>query len=617
MKYTINRQRVAVGADQDVTFTFFRNFDRKRRDLFDVRVETSGGNFTMSCYLPYKTSFIGVGNYKAANGMRMLQATVPIHARLVDKERREEIWFVEPNHFGGLAFEPKEVEITGNMQDDILRKDGPADILRFEKKDGWTKLKTTTGVLYIIGLNAEDASTLYADFEEAYWNKGKKQYPAFVAWGANSFYYNRHDNTLEINYRKSDSRVHVVSFHAPSDPRLAREKTMGVYKDMPYVYTMDFNKHAHQQFPLPVQIDLKEWKSRPVDFPSLPWQPLKRLSDDAAAPPTFDALDYHYLSGHILYRTTFSSPNPTSARRVKLSLNMRHRATVLLNNRVVGGHTTYSRQLFSAGGKIGPDPWFLGTKTYDLTPYLYAAGNNDTETEGIPNELVILVDSFGLNRQAFIMNDVRNPRGIIKVHLSGVEQQGPWQITGVDVRDLDIPYNSTGFPDERVDDDEWKSMEDGSGMVEKDRHTYRFSVSTTQGAQWYEFRFDEFRKSAAESFTVPLRLHLNGPFTAQVLLNDVFIARYYGNGDSPQHDFYLPDGLVKQRSNVVRMLVYSWEDTTAEIAIAGWPVQPDSGNLITDQHHHSIYVPGSSSSSSSVQEQRPQEFMLWKETLRI
>ncbi|KAI7850100.1 glycoside hydrolase superfamily [Circinella umbellata] len=588
----INTQRVSANSDQKVLFTFLRNFNRDRLEIFDLNIDHPEGNFTMTCYLPYKTSFTAVGNYRAANGLHLLQASIPIHLRMTHPETNEEIWIVEPNQLGGLAFEHREMEVSGNMQEDALRRQGPADILKFDQTEGWTKLSTTTGNLYIIGLTKSQISTLYANFESDYWKEGKGRMPSFIAWGADEMYYNPRTQQMDINYRRSDTGIYVISFDRPADNRFTAV-SRGVY-NMPYAYSMDL-QHAHQKLPLPVQINLRDWEVRPVQLQSLPWHPLKRLSNDSA--PTFEALDYHYTSGHALYRTTFQTPSGN----VKLSLNMRNRATVLVNGQIIGGHTTYSRQLFSPGAKIGPDPWFLGSHTYDLTPYLLRDDN-----EAALNEVVVLVDSFGLSRQAFIMNDVRNPRGIIKAKLKGLDQEAEWEITGVDVRELDNQYNSCGFPDERMNNGRWESM---GSRIEQDRTLYRLSINAGSGVQWTRFRFDALPKSRSSDFNVPLRLHMDGPFTTYLFLNDALIARYYGNGDSPQHDFYIPEGLVQQRNNVVRMLIYTWEDTTGEISISGWPVRFDSGNLITGETDVAS-VTGSAAEGLN-------EYLTWKETVRI
>jgi hypothetical protein len=562
ISHTLNLQRYSVANDQAVTFTFFRNFDRKKRETFDVTVEEKEGSLTMGCYLPYKTSFIGVGNYTAKNGLHLIMSTIPMLTRMVSKKTNEEVWIVEPNIIGAMAFSNKEVKVTGNMQDDALRTDGPAIILSFEKDHGWTKIETTTGALYIVGLSKSDASTLFAEFQEPYWNNGQKKYPSFVAWGADNFYYDRTSNKLEINHRRLETEAHLISFDTLEDSRLTAASSA---YDLPFIQTLKYD-HPTEPVP-PVSIAFNHWSHRTVDFKSLPWQKLKSLQENKSA--TFNTIDYHFTSGHALYQTTFNTPD-TKSPYVTLSLNARNRATVLVNGHIVGGHTTYSRQLFMPGAKIGPDPYFLGKQRYDLTPYL-------SHTDALENEVIVLVESFGLNRQAFIMNDIRNPRGIISASFSGVNHIEPWKITGVDVRTLSNPFSSTGFPDENATSG-WKTYKD----MEQDDHQYSIPLSVTQGVQWFRFQFDHKLKKST-LYNIPLRLHLDGEWTAMVFVNDVFIARYYGNGDGPQHDFYLPDDLIQAKGNQVKILAYTWKDTQAKLFIAGWPVLADSGNLITGE----------------------------------
>ncbi|KAG1094440.1 hypothetical protein G6F42_018754 [Rhizopus arrhizus] len=85
-----------------------------------------------------------------------------------------------------------------------------------------------------------------------------------------------------------------------------------------------------------------------------------------------------------------------------------------------------------------------------------------------------------------------------------------------------------------------------------------------------------------------------------VFVNDVFIARYYGNGDGPQHDFYLPDDLIQAKNNQVKILAYTWKDTEAKLSIAGWPVLADSGNLITHET-----------------EEKPAEYLIYKDHIKL
>ncbi|KAL0088377.1 glycoside hydrolase family 35 protein [Phycomyces blakesleeanus] len=575
---TINTQRVAVGADQPVEFTFFRNFDRKQRTTFDVTHSSPSGVFTLECKLAYKTSFIGLGQYTAQNGLRLLLSTLPIHLRMVHPDTNEEIWIVEPNEVGSLAFESSEIQVSGNMQNNILHREGPASILSFTKQTGHTTLTTLKGRLHLIGLLPEQVSTLFADFEAGHWNPDKQRSMPVVAWGADTFYYNHHEKTLEVQYDRSQDTVNVISFKKPTDKRM---RALVAPDALPFVHSFVFQEHAHEQFPLPVLVLLEQWKTRAVDFRGMKWHALLTNNNK----PVWDSLDYLYTSGHSLYRTNFITPSATRP-KVTLEFNARNRATVLVNGRIVGGHTTYSRQLFSPGAKIGPDPWFLGTHTYDLSPYVNRQDN-------LENEVIVLVDSFGLNRQAFIMNDVRNPRGIINARLNGINSTAVWEITGVDVRLLDQPYNTTGFPDENTEA-VWSSTH--TKIVAADKK-YSFLVKASDGPFWVRTKFDHGLKNAVDSLSVPLRLHLDGTMTANVFLNDVLIGRYYGNGDGPQHDFYIPDGLVHKDGNELKMLIYSWEDTEAHVSIEGWPVDPDSGNLVQD---------------GSVE-----EYMVWKDSILL
>lgn len=553
--HTLNLQRYSVAGDQEVIFTFFRNFDRKKRTTFDVTVQEREGEVTLGCHLPYKTSFIAVGNYTAQNGVHLILSTVPILAKMA--HQNQEVWIVEPNVIGGMAFTAREMEVTGTLQEPALRPDGPASVLTFKQESGWTKIETADGILYIIGLDSYNAGTLFAEFEEPFWNKGVKKYPAFAAWGADNFYFDKTTNTLEINHRKSESAAHVFSFEPLKDNRWVQNN------DLPFLYTL---KHQFESV-APVTIEPLYWEQRAVSFDSLNWEKIRSFKKNGSL--TFDTIDYQYLSGHVLYRQKFKTPSKEHP-HVTLSLNSRNRATVLVNGQVIGGHTTYSRQLFMPGAKIGPDPYFLGTHTYDLSQYL-------SRTDSLDNEITIIVESFGLCRQAFIMNDVRNPRGIISAKLKGLDQTTEgWEIAGVDVRDLSNPYSSTGFPDEHVESG-WTPF---TRVEKQDDTSVGVPITVSQGAQWFRFRFDDQLKKS-KLHNVPLRLHMDGEWTAMVILNDVLIARFYGNGDGPQHDFYLPDELVKPKDNVVKILAYTWNDTLGTLYIAGWPVLPDSGNLIT------------------------------------
>ncbi|KAG2171516.1 hypothetical protein INT43_008242 [Umbelopsis isabellina] len=576
--FNTQRATAADQADQQVEFSFLRNFDKKKRDTFEVQVQHTTDdnqivNVSLSCQLPYKQTMTAVGNYVAANGARLILSTLPILTRIV-KDAETEVWVVAGNSIGEMAFDnsDNDLEFSGNMHH-AVRQQSTAAIVGFGDVQGWTKVTKNGRNLFIVSLAPADVSTIYADFYDPYWsNTQPTSQPVVVTWGSDSAYYDRNEQQLQVHFNDLDKDLHIIAFDSPVGQKLALDNEK---YNLPFIYKKDLTKGLVKKDDL--QISLSNWGTRRTDLAGLSWSSLVPQGKDK---PTFNAIDHLYTSGHILYRTTFkASANNT----VTLSVNARNRATIILNGKIVGGHTTYSRQLFMPGAKIGPDPYFIGSQKYKLP--------NELMNENGINELVITVDSFGLCRQAFIMNDIRNPRGIISAKLSGLDGQAKkeadqgWQINGVDVTQLSNQYDTTGWPDERLKTSHWDPL----AVVEevKNHPVTTFQVLTADGPKWIRFTFDFDVLKRNPDMQFPLRLHLDGAFTAIIILNDVVVGRYYGNGDGPQHDFYLMDGLIHPLDNQIEMLVYSWEDVNeAQVSISGWPVQPGSGNLAKPYGKH-------------------------------
>ncbi|RUP43472.1 hypothetical protein BC936DRAFT_137113 [Jimgerdemannia flammicorona] len=577
--HILNVQRISASAtttparDPPVEFTFLRNFDRKRRDRFEVTLATR--NVTLECALAYKKSFIALGKYTAAySRVRLELSTVPIHLRLKSPAAQAtEVWVVDANSAGQMAFDGT-VVVTGSLEAIVKpAAGGSVSVVSFGKKRGWAKIERTgagyeaeNGKLYVLALNEKELSTLGAEFVEPYWDArgdGEGRDGAVTAmWGVYDAWVERGNGVIVVEREEGDRSVTVVSFEKPRDDGFRGGD--GEWDGLPFVYTKTFEDLDTTSSPSPTtllaNIELRDWQTRPVDLSAAKWLPLQFPS--ASSPhPSLNAIDYHFTSGHILYRCTF--PSPAYGRKVRLSLNVRNRATVYLNDRFVGGHTTYSLQLFLPGAKVGPDPAFLGSKNYDLTSHLLQSEHNT---------LLVLVDSFGLSRQAFVMNDVRNSRGIIRAAVKGIGSQNlTWSVTGVDVRHLQNPFNSTGIPDDPT-----------VGTYFSAPAFDRFIPDA--GPTWYQCMFDH--PLAGGQVHAPLRLVIEGRFTTYVVLNDVVVARYYGDSegegdaDGPQHDFYLMDGLVRPQGNVIRLLVYGWREiSNIRVQIKGWVIERGSGNL--------------------------------------
>lgn len=124
------------------------------------------------------------------------------------------------------------------------------------------------------------------------------------------------------------------------------------------------------------------------------------------------------------------------------------------------------------------------------------------------NDIICVVESFGLNRQPFLINDVRNERGILQAYLSGGINLD-WSIAGVDVRTLEQAFNHSGFPDE-IEAISDELLEKGS------------SLTGIGLPVWYEAKL-------CNSSLYPIRFAISGSATAYIFIDGYLIARYYGN----------------------------------------------------------------------------------------
>ena len=290
----------------------------------------------------------------------------------------------------------------------------------------------------------------------------------------------------------------------------------------------------------PIQWDAEEWKDL--------WKPI-RLEQEK------DPLDHLFASGHVLYRCNFKSQSP----RLSLKLNVRHRATVWLNGKCLGGHVTYGLRVLKAGAKNGPDPAFLGAKRYDLSPSLHRDGMNT---------LVILTENLGFNRGPGILNDFRNPRGILKARFSNRVDNEQWEISGIDVRTLEDVYNTAGLPGEQMGYHEGK----GDGWVEMKGPP---SPVPDDPLVWYRATF---RWSREEAVRKPLYAHLEGRHSVQFFVNGLYVGRYQGEM-GPQNDFYIMDGILKDGENTAVLAVTTYSNDPLTFRIQPYTVNPASGNL--------------------------------------
>ncbi|KAI8904701.1 glycoside hydrolase superfamily, partial [Gorgonomyces haynaldii] len=480
---------------ENVEFVFFRNFNKLKRQACTLTLGRVGKEpVQLITKLGYKRSFIGIGSYTPKTGPRLLLATIPIYVKTTLND--EELWVVQCDDeiSGQLAFYGP-VETKGSLEP-LVRVDGDLSIVSFAKSSGFCRIAVAGSEkhLNILALTGDDLYTLHPTFEEDYWykftTKQTTEDPLHVFWGVYQTQFDPKTKNLEIGQLQQS---HLYQLDPKSEnlvQSLALQEPLQIAEDP----TLSFHSKTE------------------LDFSLVPWQ---RLSVQKTR-PLQNTIDYSFLSGHVLYKLVFESEKETVFR-----INLRHRGTVFVNSKLLGGHLTYSLELYKPGSKAGPDKLSGGHHKYVIPQEMLRKGEN---------ELVVIVESFGLNRCPFTINDSRNPRGIIEVKSDSVPHNKiQWFIAGVDIRTLSMPFNHTGIPDQ-----EHKTAIQEEGKAVK---------IPVENPVWYDGSFEYHSETKA-----PLRLHLEGNATAYVFFNGFLLARYYGYQEGPQRDFLLPEGFILQKN---------------------------------------------------------------------
>ncbi|KAF9322828.1 hypothetical protein BGZ91_004019 [Linnemannia elongata] len=615
---TISLQRrslVSSDTHGPVELTFLRNFSPQKVDCFDLFALSKAGNVVtrLSCNLAYKASFIALGNYTTINpNIHLVLSATPIHIRAYSgsERKKKEVWIATLAEFGAT-----EMAFRGDFALTSLggQHVGAAGIrLRSSADDKDVKVVTipegakhahvvlssaVAGIevdeasfnpeLHIIFLDKATLSTLYCYYDNRHSDDTSKaavaaSQPKIVTWGSYNAYYNPHTKILTADSIESQTELHVLTFGQGSFPHPLQGET--IYGPM----------LAHQVFPLKANgttttnlrlaharwveenrqgMVLENWEIRRTDFGALPWQDCPRKSKGSKWFKNVQ-LDYHFTSGHILYRGKFTtrerdvkdgSTTAPKPHEVWLKFNMRHRITAFVNGVAIGSHMVYSRTLLSPGAKVGHDPITFGGHKFLVPPQALSAGITQLGAEAgyrvQEHEIILVIDSVGLSRMPFVIDDVRNPRGLLSASVQGksvVKNSETWQVTGVDVRNLDMVHSSTGFPDEHQKHG-WNSTSN------------RPHVDPNQGGvHWWRTHFEGPPGALSgsgvtlpgdQSVTahIPLCLRIEGEFSAMIILNNVLVGRYFGS-DSPQHDFYMMDGLVHKAGsgqlNELKLMIY-------------------------------------------------------------
>ncbi|CAB4467800.1 hypothetical protein RhiirA1_505926 [Rhizophagus irregularis] len=571
IKNVFNLQRRAVvdsGEESNaVVFTFLRNFSKTESPKFELFVNYIGAQgkkvlFGMQCYLPYKSSFIALGNYVTSTGLKLIFSSIPIHLRILHppsgSDPGREIWIIPVNDGGEFAFEG-EINVDGNLRSSVRNIGDSINIVSFNDGIGFARIRHAedSKELIILALDNDSLGTLHAVFDEPHWAQAHNRAfnlshsPLIVSWGTQNVYFDLENNTIETEYGEVEKEITILSLRQLSDHTRVDSNS---FYSLPFIYKKQLNKPSAVH----TTPELFNWSTRITNFSDLEWREIDLKNGGAA--------ENHYASGHVLYRAKF--PSMKKNRKIQLNVNMRHRCTIFVNGKFAGGHMTFSKNLFFPGVKMGPELFAsLGDKKYDITKFV-----NVNEEDNI---IIILVDNLGISRQSVVFNDARNPRGLISAKISGLSKV-KWEICGVDVRKLEIPFITSGFPDEHKN----------TGWIESSSIS-DYGVMPDEGVKWWSFKFKHpVDPKYKEIINSPLRLVLFGAFTSFIFLNDTLIGRYYGNGDFSQHNYYLMDGLLKfNEENKITLMIYSWEQVHSndiKVEVRGWEIDDvnKSGNII-------------------------------------
>jgi hypothetical protein len=512
---------------QDGTrFLFFRNFNKSKRRKFKIQIiENLEIPFMGSHELNLRDSFIAIGNHKIGD-FSVVFCSLPI----IVKGKYHDGWLlIAYQNDGELILKGTDFRIKGNCE---VHKQGGITRLIFPNGGYFCTTNKDNQNLYIITLSLQEALTLNADI-----SNDELQ----VAWGGYSILFE--DKTLKVEILGTQT-VFLLTIK-PDIPEFNR------VENIPLPGLKERNFSPKLEIP---SIEFNEWYSIKTDWCSNIHREIWKQIDFRNEK---DPIDHHFTCGHILYKCEFDI---LRVKKLNLKLNIRNKTAIWLNGHFIGGHNTYSITYLLPGAKNGPDPTFLGKKTYKLRNALKSG----------KNVLYILTENLGHSRIPHLICDIRNPRGIISAKFSKRIKKQDWFITGIDVTKLEQAYNTAGLPGEKFN----YHLGEGKDWMQLIGTP---SISPKDQIVWFKTTFNW---KIDDNTRIPLRIHLEGKHNVHIFLNGVYIGKYWGEY-GPQHDFYVMDKLLKQ-DNVLVLACWTTKDDKFSISIKPYNIKTDSGNIDED-----------------------------------
>jgi len=514
------QRRSSDGTD----FYFFRNFSKEGVENFNLNIspdiQIPKDNFQK---LDLHDSYIAIGNH-LLDGFLIFFCSLNI---ILKGRHAGDTLIVVINNGGELILKGTEYNIEGDINSCV---DDEFTRYTFHKEGFGSIINPEGKKLYIICLSKENALTLNADFTESDFK---------LAWGAYSLFFTK-ENILEIETIGTQrvelltSKSNVSGFEDVSNSIIPGLK----------------NGNFGEKITVP-EISLVKWHKNQADWGNLASSDVwKEINFDTERDP----IDHHFTSGHVLYKCEFFVSNEDS---LNLKINTRHKSAFWLNGKFIGGQETYSLKAGHPGATDGDDPPLLGAENYDISKSIKKG----------KNLLYVITENLGHNKNFYVSDDARNPRGILSAEFSKKPEAEKWYISGINVTKLEQPYNTAGLPGEKYS----YQLGEGDNWIEIQGQP---TISQEDQIIWYKTKFN---LQIDENKRIPLRIHLEGKHNVNIFLNSTYIGRYWGSF-GPQHDFYLMDKLLK-KDNVLILACWTNNKDDFLVSIKPYRIKIDSGNI--------------------------------------
>ncbi len=436
--------------------------------------------------------------------------------------------------------------------------------------------KDAAPFMRILCLEDRDADTFTADLskEDPYHSPDSSSKGTFAAaWGVSEMTFTP-AQTLEVQHGPGHAESAIYMIREENEDIVPEQFTLmkeSIQKVMPNLFIHSLSKEAvptalrhgvEKGDPLDKNYEMavEDWQARTLDWvEDVEWKSIQY--------PQRDPLDHLMTSGHVAYRLRFR----TSAKSASIVLNIRHVAMVWCNGKTVGRQVCYSHNAMSAGSMHAVDLHHAGKKRYSLSSAMrQRAEGRDYD------EVIILVFSCGQSRSPFLLNDVRNKRGLLsaKIKCRGRVTEAQWYIAGVDVTRTDDAFGSSGLPFENDAND--LTYNAGFSAVSQ------MDIKADSGVTFFRGTFKVPSNSVLDgTVAYPLRLKVSSApgVVAMLWVNGLLIGRYIADL-GPQSDFYVPQGLIKEcKKNLLCIAAYGDVDSTLSVTIKPWVIEPISGNI--------------------------------------